>query len=170
MWTAIIIIGTIVGIIVGAMMSYSIYNDWDDVRCYKGAFIVGIILFIVCWGAKLCFDDKVFKCTDVSLLVIRPSEYKNDKKRLYETKVEALGSEMVLEFYDKSVKCTYLYKQKEEKKIKSFVLDEVLDSYNPHIYQTESVKMELNEFLFFVTSFTINGAEGQVLKFKRVYF
>jgi len=170
------------------MISHSIYdNDWDDVRCYKGAFIVGIILFIVCWGAKLCFDDKIFICTDVTIGAVKTSNYESFQKKLEKSKPSILGSKMVLEFFDNSVKCTSTYIRKNQEVTEVHVLDELTEKHTqspyhlddkrpetPHTFQSESARMELNEFMWFVISFTISITDENndqvVMTYKRKYF
>lgn len=161
MWIAILIVVTIIGAVIG----YCIVND-DDVLW--GILIGGALFFAICLGIKLLVTDKSFICTDVSFARTTNA---NDQKTLYKNKVEALGSKMVLEFFDNSVKCTSIYKQKEEETSFSFVLDESRNEPNePHIYQVGSVTMELNEWAFFITSFIIKDEKGQILTFKRKYF
>lgn len=170
------------------MISHSIYdNDWDDVRCYKGAFIVGIILFIVCWGAKLCFDDKIFICTDVTIGAVKRSNYESFQKKLEKSKPSILGSKMALEFFDNSVKCTSTYLRKNQEVTEVHVLDELTEKHTqspyhlddkrpetPHTFQSESARMELNEFMWFVISFTISITDENndqvVMTYKRKYF
>lgn len=180
MWIAIIIIGTIVGMIVGAMILHSICY-LDDMAYYWGAFIGGIVLFILCFGAKQCFDEKVFICTDVTIGV----ESTPFIKEIQEGKTAILGSKMVLEFYDKSVKGTSIFIHKNKEVQESFVLDEVDNGYNEshygqpekrplHTFETGSMRMELNEFMWFVTSFSIikkdtNNNEATFV-YKRKYF
>lgn len=165
MWIAILVVVTIIGAVIGFLIFQ------DDEGCFWLTLLFAAFFFVVCMGIKLGVTDKSFVCTDVSFEEGRII-YESDQKQLYKTKVEVLGSKMILDFFDKSVKCTSIYKQKEEEKTFSFVLDEVSgwEPNEPHIYQTESMVMEMYEWAFFITSFTINDGKGQILTFKREYF
>ncbi len=178
MWLAILIIGTIIGGVIGLFLSYG-----ENV--FLKTFLCAAFFFVICFCMKTTFDDKTFICTDVTIGKVIPEKYASLEKKIQKNKSEILGAEMVLEFFDKSVKCTSVIKQKDGVKSDSFVLDELtekhirspyhLDDTRPetsHTFQTGPVLMELHEELF-ITSFTItieeNGGDV-VMTYKRKFF
>lgn len=175
MWIAVIIVVTIIGAVIG----YYIANVGDDNELW-GILIGGALFFAICMGVKLGVTDKSFICTDVSF-----DEYKtmdaNKQKELYKTKVEALGSKMILDFYDNSVKCTSIYEHKGKEATHSFVLDKTVDGYTStarhkniekYIYKSNSVTMELGEDgnPLVIFSFSIKDGNGLTFTFKREFF
>ena len=174
MWLAILIIGTIIGGVIGYF--YSTNNYYNG---FVGTVLCAAFFFAICFCLKMSFEDKTFICTDVTNGVIQPQNYNSFQKELRKYKPEMLGSKMVLEFFDNSVKCTASYIKNNEEVLESNVLDEINNGYEeeantPHIYQTESVQMELNEFAFFITSFTISMTDANnnqvVMTYKRKFF
>lgn len=182
MWLAILIIGTIIGGVIGYFYSTNNYYN-----VFVGTVLCAAFAFVFCFGLKLFVEDKTFVCTDVTNGLIHTGNYDSFQKKLHKNKPDILGSEMVLEFFDKSVKCSSVIKQKDGDKLESFVLDELTEGHTrspyhlddklpetPHTFQTESVRMELNEFMDFITSFTITvtntNKDEVVFTYKRKYF
>ncbi len=182
MWLAILIIGTIIGGVIGYF--YSTNNYYNG---FVGTVLCAAFFFAICFCLKMSFEDKTFICTDVTNGVIQPHNYNSFQKELRKHKPEMLGSKMVLEFFDNSVKCTASYIKNNEEVSESNVLDEVDEGHirspyhlddklpeTPHTFQTESVRMELNEFMDFITSFTITvtntNKDEVVFTYKRKYF
>lgn len=182
MWLAILIIGTIIGGVIGYFYCTSNYFNG-----FVGTVLCAAFFFAICFCLKMSFEDKTFVCTDVTHGAVKTSNFGYLQKKLERSKPEILGSMMVLEFFDNSVKCTSSYLRKNQELTEVHVLDEVDKGHTrspyhlddklpevPHTYQSEFARMELNEFLWFVTSFTISMTDANndqvVMTYKRKYF
>lgn len=182
MWLAILIIGTIIGGVIGYFYrTDNYYNGIVDMM------LCAALFFAICFCLKMSFDDKTFICTDVTIGVVKRSNFGFLQKKLEKSKPSILGSKMVLEFFDNSVKCTFTYLRKNQELTEVHVLDEVDEGHirspydlddrrpeTPHTFQSESARMELDEIMWFVTSFTISVTDANndivVMTYKRKYF
>lgn len=182
MWLAILIIGTIIGGVIGYF--YSTNNYYNG---FVGTVLCAALFFAICFGLKMSLDDKTFMCTDVNIGAVKASNFGSFQKKLERSKPSILGSKMVLEFFDNSVKCTSTYLRKNQELTEVHVLDEVDEGHirspyhlddkrpeTPHTFQSESARMELDEFMWFVTSFTISMTDANndqvIMTYKRKYF
>ena len=182
MWLTILIIGTIIGGIIGYF--YSTDNYYNG---FAGMVLCAAFFFAICFCLKMSFDDKIFICTDVTIGAVKTSNYESFQKKLEKSKPSILGSKMALEFFDNSVKCTSTYLRKNQEVTEVHVLDELTEKHTqspyhlddkrpetPHTFQSESARMELNEFMWFVISFTISITDENndqvVMTYKRKYF
>lgn len=147
MWETILWIALAIGgIILGWIIWASFTEDGDE--GFGGAIIGFIIVALI----KFNFTDKVFVCESANI-------YDSHIESTY--KSEALGSKMILEFYDNDVKCIIPGKS-------SVVLKKESENGFNEVYSSQNVNAKLTINGPFITEVVLETNNG-TLTYKRKY-
>lgn len=147
MWETFFWIALAIG---GIILGWLIWSNITEDDGFWGS-VIGLIIVAV---IKFNFTDKVFVCENANI---------NDTYMENTYKSEALGSKMILEFYDDDVKCIFPDNY-------SVVLKKMMDNSSEEVYSSQELhtKLTIKKVAFFITEVIIETDNG-ILKYKRKY-